>query len=305
MDSEELEKYMRAGEIAFEAKKLAERIVKPGTPILKIAEEIEGLIRSRGAAPAFPTNISINHVAAHRTPYVGDTELVPEGAVVKVDIGVHVDGYIADTAITIVLDDRFEPLAEAVKNALHKALKRVRAGARFRDIGFIIEREIKAAGFKPIKNLSGHSLGRYQIHGGEYIPNYRDALAIGRFRSGRAYAIEPFGTNGRGYVVEDRSSIQIYALRSGRGSVSGFEAEVLNVIRSRFSTLPFCERWLVDLGDIDAVRAALKRLVVKKILTQYPVLIEAGKGMVAQFEETIYVTSSGAYITTNPEIKTQ
>lgn len=304
MGGEELEKYIRAGEIAFEAKKLAERIVGPGTPILKIAEEIEELIRSRGAAPAFPTNISINHVAAHRTPYVGDTEVVPEGAVVKVDIGVHVDGYIADTAITIVLDDRFKPLAEAVRSALLKALKKVRAGARFRDIGFVIEREIKAAGFKPIKNLSGHSLGRYQIHGGEYIPNYRDALAIGRFRSGGAYAIEPFGTDGRGYVVEDRSSIQIFALRSVKGNVSGFEAEVLDVIRSRFSTLPFCERWLVDLGGIDAVRKALSGLVAKKILTQYPVLIEAGKGMVAQFEETVYVTSSGVYITTNPEIGT-
>ncbi len=304
MDGEELEKYMRAGEIAFEAKKLAEKIVRPGTPILKIAEEIEELIRSRGAAPAFPTNISINHVAAHRTPYVGDTEVVPEGAVVKVDIGVHVDGYIADTAITIVLDDKFEPLSEAVRSALLKALKKVRVGARFKDIGFVIEREIKAAGFRPIKNLSGHSLGRYQIHGGEYIPNYRDALAIGRFRSGGAYAIEPFGTNGRGYVVEDRSSIQIFALRSIRGSVSGFEAEVLDVIRTRFNTLPFCERWLVDLGDIDAVREALKGLVAKKVLTQYPVLVEAGRGMVAQFEETVYVTSSGVYITTNPEIAT-
>ncbi len=304
MDSEELEKYVRAGEIAYEAKKLAEKIVKPGTPILKIAEEIEELIQSRGANPAFPTNISINHVAAHRTPYIGDTEVVPDGAVVKVDIGVHVDGYIADTAITIVLDDRFRTLAEAVKSALYKALKRVRAGIRFRDIGFVIEREIKAAGFRPIKNLSGHSLGRYQIHGGEYIPNYRDALAIGRFRSGRAYAIEPFGTNGRGYVVEDRSSVQIYALRSIRGAVSGFEAEVLNVIRSRFSTLPFCERWLADIGDIGAVRAALRGLVAKRILTQYPVLVEAGRGMVAQFEETIYVTSTGVYVTTNPEIVT-
>ncbi len=302
MDGDELEKYMRAGEVAFEAKRLAEKIVKPGTPILRIAEEIEELIRSRGAAPAFPTNISINQVAAHRTPYIGDTEVVPDQAIVKVDIGVHVDGYIADTAITVVLDDRLSSLADAVRDALHKALKRVRAGARFKDIGFIIEREIKAAGFKPIKNLSGHSLGRYQIHGGEYIPNYRDALALGRFRSGRAYAIEPFGTNGRGYVVEDRSSIQIYALRSNRRAVSGFEAEVLNVIRSRFSTLPFCERWLADLGDVDAVRAVLRGLVAKKILTQYPVLVEAGRGMVAQFEETVYVTSSGVYITTNPEI---
>lgn len=302
MSSEELEKYLRAGEIAFEAKKLAEKIVVPGVPIIKIAEEIEELIRSRGAAPAFPTNISINHIAAHRTPYVGDTETVPEEAIVKVDIGVHVDGYIADTALSIVLSDKLVPLAEAVKNALYKALKKIRAGTRFRDIGFIIEREIKSAGFKPIKNLSGHSLGRYQIHGGEYIPNYRDALAIGRFRSGKAYAIEPFGTNGRGYVVEDRSSVQIYALRSSKGNVSGFEAEVLDIVRTRFSTLPFCERWLADLGDVDAVRAALKGLVAKKVLIQYPVLVEAGRGFVAQFEETVFVTSSGVYVTTNPEI---
>ena len=294
-----------SGDIAFRAKQLAARFVKPGVRLLDVARVIEEYIIEQGGYPAFPVNISINSVAAHRTPLIDDEEVIPEDSLVKVDIGVHYEGFIADTAVTLVLSDKYEELAEAVREALHKALKIVKPGVRFSDVGRVIESLIRKRGFRVIKNLSGHSLDRYLIHAGEVIPNFKDPLSLGRFRAWRAYAIEPFGTNGRGYVVELRDRVQIYALRRGRGApLSGVEERILNHVKDRFRTLPFCERWLASVvRDKAALRSALNTLSSKGFLMRYPVLIEAGRGYVAQFEETVFITNSGAIVTTNPELR--
>lgn len=296
--------YVKAGEIAYRVKKNARRLVKPGVRIIEIAESIEREIKELGGLPAFPVNISVNEVAAHRTPYIDDAEVIPEASAVKVDIGVHVNGYIADTAVTVVLDDKLIPLAEAAHNALMKALKAVKPGAKFREIGKIIENTARKAGFKVIKNLSGHSLGHYLIHGGEVIPNYNDPFVLGRFRTGKAYAIEPFVTTGKGVVKEAKGKIQIYSLRRVKGKpLSESEHKVLSEIIRRFKTLPFCERWLVDVGSASNLRASLTSLARKGYLNQYPVLVEAGGGLVTQFEETILITHDGdVIVTTNPEI---
>ncbi len=296
--------YVKAGEIAYRVKKNARRLVKPGVKIVEIAESIEREIKELGGFPAFPVNISINEVAAHRTPYIDDVEVIPDASAVKVDIGVHVNGYIADTAVTVVLDDKLIPLAEAAQNALMKALKAVKPGAKFREIGKIIENTARKAGFKVIKNLSGHSLGHYLIHSGEVIPNYNDPFVLGRFRTDRAYAIEPFVTTGKGMVKEAKGKIQIYSLRRVKGKpLSEPEHKVLSEIIRRFKTLPFCERWLVDVGPVSNLRASLTSLARKGYLNQYPVLVAVGRGLVTQFEETILITRDGdVIVTTNPEI---
>ncbi len=304
-DSEEvLRKYLKAGDIAYRVKKELPSIVKPGTKLLDIASIVERRIRELGGEPAFPVNISINYIAAHRTPYADDGEAIPEESVVKVDIGVHVDGYIADTAVTLVFDDYYIPLAEASRNALLKGLKRVGAGVKFRDVGKTIETVIKRSGFKVIKNLTGHSLGRYVIHSGESVPNFNDPISLGRFRQNRAYAIEPFATDGKGLVRDLRSSIQIYSLRKVKGkALNDAEDRVLETVVSRFRTLPFCERWLVDMGmGLKDLRAVLQSLSRKGYLNEYPVLVEIIEGYVAQFEETVFITKDRVYVTTNPEL---
>ncbi len=299
-----VEYYIKAGEIAYRVKKSASRLVKPGVKILEVAESIERKIRELGGLPAFPVNISINEVAAHRTPYINDTEVIPDASAVKVDIGVHVNGYIADTAVTVVLDDKLIPLAEAARNALMKALKVIGPGVKFRDIGKTIETTARKAGFKVIKNLSGHSLGHYLIHSGEVIPNYNDPFILGRFRAGGAYAIEPFITTGKGMVKEVKGKVQIYSLKRTKGKpLNESEHKILSEIIQRFKTLPFCERWLADVGSTLDLRASLTSLAHKGYLNQYPVLVEIGGGLVTQFEETILITNDGAVIvTTNPEI---
>ena len=298
--------YVKAGEIAFRVKDFVSRYVKPGMRLTDVANSVESYIRELGGEPAFPVNISINDVAAHRTALADDPDVIPENSVVKIDIGVHVNGYIADTAITLVFNDKYLPMAEVNKEALYKGLRSLRPGMRFSELGGIIESIVKRRKVRVIRNLSGHSLGRYLIHAGDVIPNYRDPLTLGRFKVGKAYAIEPFVTNGRGYVRELRGSVQIYALKPN-ASLSGLSGDVYVLaeeIERRFKTLPFCERWLLNVfNDIGKLRLLLKQLVSRGVLVSYPVLVEAGGGIVTQFEETVVVSTEGVIVTTNPEIK--
>jgi len=308
MNEDELKDYLRAGEIAYNAKEFAKSYVSPGKKLLDVAEKIEGFIISSGGNLAFPVNLSINDVAAHRTPLFDDAEIIPENSVIKVDLGVHINGYIADTALTLIFNDRYVKAGEAVKKALEKGLREVRPGVKFSDIGRVVEKVIRRSGYKVIRNLTGHNLGRYLIHAGESIPNYRDPFNRGRFRSGRAYAMEPFGTDGKGWVKEISSFAQIYSLRRNvgeRADLSDIEEDVLEFVKNNFKTLPFCERWLKPLigkHGIEGVRSALDGLVKKAIFYKYPVLVEAGKGYVIQFEETFIVTEEGPLITTNPPL---
>ncbi|NOZ88915.1 MAG: type II methionyl aminopeptidase [Crenarchaeota archaeon] len=301
MDEEVVKAYIRAGEIAARVRDEAARMIEPGRRLIDICEYAENRIVELGGAPAFPCNISINSVAAHYTPVIGDEAVVPEGAVVKLDVGVHVDGYIADTAVTVALDERWTPLIEAVREALERALETVRPGARFADTGRAIAEAIQSRGFRPIVNLGGHSLARYRVHAGESIPNAFDPAIPGRYSPGKAYAIEPFGTNGEGLVVEDRETVTIYSLaRLGlRRRLTSLERSILEEVQRRFRTLPFTERWLSHLtSDVQALRKSLRRLARMGFLTQYPALVERRRGMVAQFEHTVLITDGGEVIVT-------
>ncbi len=297
-DEEVLKRHVEAGRIAARVRDEAVSRIRPGARLLEICEWVERRIVELGGRPAFPCNISVNDVAAHYTPPPGDESLVPEGSVVKLDVGVHVDGYIADTAVTVSFNPDHDALLEAAREALEAALSVIRPGAKFRDVGRVVEETISRYGFKPIKNLSGHSLGRYLIHAGESIPNTGEPLRFGTFKPGRAYAIEPFATNGAGYVRDARDAY-IYAVVKMRAKgLRSFEARLLREAYSRFRTLPFAARWLLDLGGVDAVVAGLGGLVRRRIIHAYPVLVEAAGGLVSQFEHTVFVTDDDVVVTT-------
>jgi methionyl aminopeptidase len=249
VDEEVVSKYLKAGYIAWRVKQFLYSYVKPGMKLLELANTAENMIRELGGEPAFPINISINSIAAHKTPLLDEVDsAITEDDVVKIDIGVHVDGYIADTAITLCYNDKLNNLVEASKEALEKSLKVINEGVRFSAVGKVVEETAKKYGFKPIRNLGGHSLDRYVIHAGDVIPNYGDVMQLGKFRRGMAYAIEPFISTGNGYVVEG-SEVSIYALSKTKfKGLTTQEVHVVNYILSRFKTLPFCERWFSELG---------------------------------------------------------
>ncbi len=289
MDEEAIKKLLEAGRIARIVREEAARIAKPGMKLLDLAEYVEKRIRELGAEPAFPVNLSINEVAAHYTPLVDDKTVIPDGSVLKIDLGVHVDGYIADTAVTVSFNPIFEGLLEASRNALEKALEVVRPGIRVNEIGKVIEETIKSYGFQPIRNLTGHSIDQYMIHSGRSIPNFNDLFTRWKITDG-VYAIEPFATNGVG-LVREGGITTIYALkRKIRGRYTQREAMLYNMIWRQRRTLPFCERWYRDaFPTIEGLRTTLKLMSRHGLIHEYPILIEKSGGMVAQFEHTIIV----------------
>lgn len=297
LEEDAVKKLIIAGRMAKRAREYAYKLVKPGIKMLDLATKIENYIREIGGELAFPVNIGINHVAAHYTPVHNDPSIIPEGAVVKVDIGVHVDGYIADTAFTTSFNPAHHKLLEATELALEKALSAVRPGVKAFEVGKIIEDSIKSAGFKPIRNLGGHGIERYSIHSGLVIPNCYDLLCRYRLDSG-VYAIEPFATNGVG-LVREAGIVTIYALRSSVEGVSPLGRTVYDIIYRERRGLPFTPRWYINrVLEAEAFSKALTHLSKAGCLLEYPVLVERSNGVVAQFEHTIVVMRSEVIITT-------
>ena len=293
------EQLLQAGRIAADAREYGASLVKEGASAREVCEEVEDYIRRRGAQPAFPCNFSVNEVAAHYTPGVRDDVRVRRGDVVKVDVGVHVDGYIADTATTVDTGGGWGPLLEATRRALEEVVRIVRPGTTFYTIGRTIEATLKKAGYKPVKNLSGHTIARWTIHAGETIPNYADRAAfLRRVRPGLLFAVEPFGTNGRGLVREGPVvNIYSYTGRKPRKALSEEEEALLDYIWSHYKTLPFTPRWLAgEFGE--RVEELVRSLAAKGALYGYPILVEAGKGVVAQFEHTFLALSDRVVVTT-------
>jgi len=304
MSEEELKKTLTAGAIAAEARDYGASLVKPGASAREVCEEVESLIIKRGARPAFPCNFSINEVAAHYTPGISDDIKVPDKAVVKVDVGASVDGYLADTAVSVVIgsDEGLRALAESAKEALDAVIAVMAPNVRIYDIGKAIERAIAGRGFRPVKNLTGHTMSRYLLHAGESIPNFADRSTFyRRLRPPVLVAVEPFSTSGRGLVV-DAPRAFIYSA-TGREPKGASEASrsLLDYILKRFSTLPFAVRWLYPEWKESEISRALDELTRLKALVRYPVLVEASGAPVAQFEHTFFVDKDKVIVTTRAE----
>jgi methionyl aminopeptidase len=252
-----------------------------------VADVVESYIRSQGAEPAFPTNLSRNVEAAHYTPSPEDDVRFEEGDVVKVDVGAHLDGAIADTAVTVEVGSshRQDRLLKAARDAVEAGIAEVRAGVAVDDLSRAIERAIHAGGFKPIENLTGHTIERYLLHAGKSIPN-ASGMSSDHLEEGEVVAIEPFATNGAGRI-ENGAFGNIVRFRSDPGSASPEAGRWFQ----RFRTLPFTLRWVPP-----EERSAFKGL--RRFLQSYPVFVEAGGGLVAQAEHTVLVTATGAEVLT-------
>ena len=211
-DKEELEKFRLSGRILRETREEMKTYVKENMLVIDVCEKTEGLIRAKGGKPAFPCNVSINEVAAHYTSPPNDTLRIPEGSTVKVDLGVHVDGYVTDTAFTVSFNPEGRSMANTAEQALKTAIENIHGDMALGKIGSLIETTIKNRGFKPISNLTGHSVGRYLIHAGTSIPNVAQ-VSLTKVKAGEVYAIEPFVTLpeavGR---VDDSPQTTIYRL---------------------------------------------------------------------------------------------
>ncbi len=296
--SEKIEKTLKAGEILKKVKKELPSIVKPGKKLLEIAEYVENRIVELGGKPAFPCNISINSDAAHFTPKKGDKRVLQEDSVVKVDIGAHVDGYVADTAVTFDLSGENQKLVEAAEKALEEAISTVKSGIDVSKVGKVIEETIKSFGFRPVYNLTGHGLDRWIAHTKPTIYNYEAGKGI-KIEEGMIIAIEPFVTNGLGKVV-DRSEVEIFSLNPELAwSEKSFRVVRMKQAREilkealQYRTLPFAKRWLSKAPEV-----IISKLVRDGYLRAYPVLTEVKNGLVSQAEHTLIVEKDSVIVVT-------
>jgi len=297
-DKEALEKFRVSGKILRETREEMRKFVREDMPILQVCEKAENLIREKGGKPAFPCNVSINEVAAHYTSPPNDENRIPENSVVKVDIGVHVDGYVTDTACTVCFNPEYRSMQIAAEHALAAAIDSIHGDMATSKIGAIIEKNIKNRGFKPISNLTGHSVGRYLIHAGTSIPNVTQ-ISFGKLKAGEIYAIEPFVTvpdaAGR---VENSPEVTIFRLVKAKSVKNPYAKQLLKYIEENFVTLPFAERWLKDAVPEDKHREAFKELRKSKAIMGYPVFVEVSRKPVTQAEHTMLVTENGCEVLT-------
>ncbi|MFB6191372.1 MAG: type II methionyl aminopeptidase [Candidatus Nanohaloarchaea archaeon] len=283
MESENLGHYVRAGEVIQQAREKAREVSEPGVSLEQIAESIEQLIRDEGLEPAFPVNLSVNEEAAHYTPPPGGDRVLKEDDVLKIDIGAHSDGYIADTALTVNPSGKHREMIESVEEVLEEALEFIEPGVTIEEFGSFVQGQVPED-YNVVRNLTGHYLGRYTQHAGVSIPNV-DNGSSHTFEKGDAVAIEPFITTGAG-KVKDGAKGNIYKLERD-GNVRGrHERKLLGEIKD-FQGLPFTSRWLSDFSG--RKKMALQKLVNSGVVHSYPVLKEIEDGMVAQAEHTVLV----------------
>ncbi len=294
---DDLEQFREVGKIGAKIREESKKLIMVGTPLLDIAETIEGMIAEQGCVPAFPVNISINEIAAHYTPETDSENVLDDNDIVKIDIGVSLDGAIADTAYTADLSDKNGKLVEASEKALENAIAAMKPGAKIGDIGGIVEETIAGYGFKPISNLTGHKIKTGVLHAGVEIPNVKSKDPY-ELKVGEIFAVEPFATTGAGYV-EDQEQVEIFSLYAPAAVRMRQSRKIIEHVINEYGTLPFAERWIrKKFPSKLLVSVALKELLESHFIKGYPVLREAQKGLVSQAEHTVLITEEGNEVLT-------
>ena len=288
MEKEILDKYKKAGSISDSVIIYAKTLLKEGIKILDIAEKVEDKITKLGCGIAFPLNISINDVAAHYTPDINDSTTLKAGDLVKVDVGVHEDGYICDRAFTSCIGKGDHPLIKASEEALKEATKLIKPGTRVFEVSEVVESVIAKHGFSPIRNLCGHGLQRYDTHTNPTIPNGRNNIKD-EIRPDSVVAMEVFVTDGGGWVKESDRTL-IFSFLQQKPVRMQEARKILQWAELEQNAMPFAKRWLAGkkfkLSELK-IDMAIGQLIGVDAIREYPILREESGGLVAQAEDTI------------------
>lgn len=303
-----MESYIKAGKIVSDIRSEASKMIKDGTLVIDLVEYVEGEILKAGADIAFPCNVSLNEVAAHYTSPAGDETVIHAGDMVKLDLGAMIDGYIADTAVTVIAEgdmsanytqdeiNLHEEIVEASAAGLEAAIATVRAGVEVSKIGAAVHEAISEYHLNPIFNLTGHSLEQNNLHAGISIPNYdnHDGFVLDE---GQAIAIEPFATNGEG-LVNDAPGHYIYSYMANKPFRMKTTQKVLKYIQHNHAYVPFSGRWITNEFGERKGNIALKQLADAMAIYPYAPLREKKDCFVSQKEHTVIVEKEGCTVTT-------
>lgn len=287
INAEIQKKLLKAGKIVAQVRREGIlKLAQPGASFVEVMDYCENKIKQLGGEIAW-VQMAVNETAAHYCPTDEDNSVSKKGDVIKIDIGVHLDGYIADTATTVeVASEEYKEMIKAAQNALKAALKIAKPGTKLYELGEAQISEAEALGFTTIKNLSGHSLGRYKIHAGMNIPSYNNKDKT-ELKEGWHIAIEPFVTNGHG-MIKEKGLATIFMLEKEKGVRSPYAKKILQEVKP-LNGLPFHTRWLTRKFGRGGTALGLKELERIGAVTAYPPLVEVSGGIVAQEEHSVIV----------------
>ena len=313
-EKKELEKYYKykiesmrkAGECHKQIRKYAQTIIKPGIKLIDMVQKIENMLRFITnqhlieCGQAFPTGCSLNNVAAHYTPNKGDETILKYEDVMKLDFGTQMNGYIIDCAFTVAFDPTYDNLLKASKEATQEGIKNAGIDVRLGELGGIIgeilnsyEVEIKGKThkIKAIKDLCGHTMERFKIHGGKSVPLYRDDSSETsniKMEEGELYAIETFATTGSGNTHEKHPWSHFMKNPDVFNNVkikASQPKSLFKYIDEHFSTMAFCPRWLEESG-YTGIDKSLKYLCDHNLVEPYPPLADIEGCYTSQFEHS-------------------
>lgn len=294
-----LDKYKKAGEVASKIREHLKEMAKPGVKALDLCETADKMIAEAGMKPAFPLNVSINNHCAHYTCPWEDELVLKKSDVVKIDVGVQYDGFIADTALTVAFNDVHNDLIRASREATETAVKVIRVGGYTGKIGDLIENIIEGYGFTTIKDLSGHLLMPYRVHGPKTIPNVAGRKG-NLILQDEAYAIETFASTGAGESHSDRTKLYIVRPVEGKRFPLRTDAakQVKRLLDREYHGLPVAVRWVYKELGVAKAKMGIRELAQVGALYQYHVLADTSDAYVSQHEHTVYLTPEGPIKTT-------
>lgn len=304
-----IESYEKAGKIVSKVRKDAIKIIKDELLILELVEFVENEIEKAGAGIAFPCNVSVNEMTAHYTAPFNDKTKISTGDLVKLDLGAHIDGYIADSAITVMvpgkdLEEKYDDdiinknkeMIESSDAGLEAAINTIKPGVEIGKIGKAVQEAINRYGFNPVSNLTGHSLEQWNLHSGLSIPSVDDKSTT-KLKEGDVIAIEPFATDGVGWVT-DTPNTYIFRYLKDKPFRMAHTTKVLSEIKTNYSTLPFSIRWLTEKFNPNRLNSSMRQLSQAMAIYPYPALKEKTNCWVSQSEHTVIVEGDSCTITT-------
>lgn len=286
---------IKAGKIAARVLKEVSSEIKAGAKVYTICTLAEKKIIDYGGRPAFPACVSMNHAVAHYTSPPSDKLIIPDFGLVKLDIGVHIDGYAVDTALTIDIDGSLEGFVVATDDALQEAIDLMVPGASLSDVGARIEKVIKEYGLRSIKEVCGHNLKRYQLYGGKRVPNGKERGA-GNIEVGEYYAVEPYATSGRGVI--DSKNIYVFANTGSEQEVEGVAEKLRQHLLEKYGPFPFALRWIGSKEKSVDVEESIRELLKYRIVKGHPVILEKSGRPVSQSEHTVFISENGPVLLT-------
>jgi len=293
LNKKELEDWKKACKISAQALDYGKSLIKKGNNLLDVTKKTDEKIISLGGKIAFPSQVSMDQIAAHFCPTKNNNPVF-DNQVVKLDVGAHINGFIGDNACTVDLSGENNELVKASREALNNAIKIIKPGITLGELGRTIQETIMNFGFSPVRNLSGHGLGKFEVHTKPTVPNYNNGDET-EIKKGDIFAMEPFATNGHGIVIET-SNPTVFSFVQKKPVRDMITRQVLKKIEN-YKGLPFAKWWLEEKFPLFRVNLALRQLENLGIIKGYPPLAERDNGLVSQAENTILVDEKAIVLT--------